>query len=179
MAGEGALIIPIPSAAKLVAAVRRRVGLEGELELPPHVTVLYPFAPPPYSESMLDDLAQVFLNVQPFRFALNSVNRFDWNVIYLSPAPEEPFSKLTRALEAAFPHYPAYGGAFASVIPHLTVVEDESRRVMRRAARELQAAIPFQAAASSVSLVGRAAGEATWATYRAFELAESGYEEST
>jgi hypothetical protein len=175
MSPDGALIVPIPLAEPVIVDVRGQLGLTEELELPPHISVLYPFAPPPYDESMLDDLSQCFLSIPRFDFALSSVNSFDWRVIYLSPDPEGPFATLTKSVEGMFPEYPAYGGAFASVIPHLTVVEDESRRIMKRAARRLRAAIPIQATASSVLLVGRASAEAPWTTYREFELAESGY----
>lgn len=174
MAPDGALIVPIASAEPFISGVRSRVGLRDEMELPPHISVLYPFIPPPYSQSIVDDLSRLFLAIQRFDFALSSVNSFDGRVVYLSPDPEEPFAAMTKSVEGMFPDYPAYGGAFASVIPHLTVVEDEPRRIMKRAARELRAVVPIPAAAQSVLLVGRASQDAPWSTYQAFDLAQSG-----
>ena len=39
------------------------------------------------------------------------------------PEPAEPFRHLTRAVWAAFPDFPPYGGAFDGSVPHLTLAE--------------------------------------------------------
>jgi hypothetical protein len=37
--------------------------------------------------------------------------------------PDRPFIALTKAIEAAFPNYPHWGGEFEEVIPHLTLAD--------------------------------------------------------
>ena len=51
-----------------------------------------------------------------FAFQLTAVRRFP-NVVWLEPEPAEPFQRLTRALAAAFPDYPPYGGAHEAWCP--------------------------------------------------------------
>ena len=50
------------------------------------------------------------------------VGRFP-TVVYLAPEPSEPFDRLTEAIDARFPDFPPYAGAFDGVIPHLTITE--------------------------------------------------------
>ena len=65
-------------------------------------------------------------------------------VLYIAPEPDGPFRELTDALAQAFPEHPPYDGAFAEVVPHLTVAwhhdapVDEIRADVAGASRSLR-----------------------------------------
>ena len=70
--------------------------------------------------------------------------RTDWfgeDVLSLAPEPAGPFRALTAAVHAAFPQYPPFGGAFADVIPHLTVGDRPEGGIS--ALRAAQAQLPM------------------------------------
>lgn len=60
-------------------------------------------------------------------------------MLWLAPEPAAPFAALTAAVHAAFPQYPPFGGAFAEVIPHLTVGDrpEGGPRALRAAEAEV------------------------------------------
>ena len=125
-----------------------------------HVTVLAPFR----HASGLDDntlaaLDRLFAAHEPFTFELTSVERFDDGTVYLAPVPAEPFAALTAAVVARFPEHQPYGGAFGTVVPHLTVGRDV----------ECDVALPIRAEARTVVLVERGA-DLRWHVRHSFAL---------
>ena len=93
------------------------------LGVPPHVTLLFPFMPaaalaPPVRRA----LAEIAAAVEPFDARFGAVGRFP-GIVYLVPEPGQRFTALTDAIATRFPAYQPYEGAFAEVIPHLTLVE--------------------------------------------------------
>jgi 2'-5' RNA ligase len=125
-----------------------------------HVTVLAPFR----HGSALDDealaaLTRVFAPHRPFEFELTRVERFEDGTVYLAPVPAKPFVALTHAVTTRFPDHRPYGGAFATVVPHLTVGRDVDCRVP----------LPIRAEARSVALVQRG-DDLRWHTRRSFAL---------
>jgi len=56
------------------------------------------------------------------RSSLAAVRRFP-RVLYLAPEPAAPFVAMTEACARRWPEHPPYAGAFADVIPHLTLAE--------------------------------------------------------
>ena len=89
------------------------------------MTILFPFAP--VEQLDLDALAALFATHAAFDFELESVGRFDPPVTYLAPEPAAPFLALTDDVCALWPDYPPYEGAFATVVPHLTVGHGDVR----------------------------------------------------
>jgi hypothetical protein len=49
-------------------------------------------------------------------------------VLWLAPDDPAPFRELTDRVYAAFPEHPPFAGAFADVVPHLTVGHRRPRR---------------------------------------------------
>ncbi len=115
------LIVPVPGAKELIAACNDSLGITSAAEIPPHITVIYPFVPP----SRMDDrcegcLAEIFARTLPFTFALEELGHFP-GVTWLRPTPAPSFEALTEAVVGAFPHYPPYRGAYEATVHHLTV----------------------------------------------------------
>jgi 2'-5' RNA ligase superfamily protein len=133
--------------------------------MPAHVTILYPFlSPNAIARSVERDLELALAPFPPFRFRLVRVERFP-GVLYLEPDPAHQFVELTSAVHARWPNHPPYGGAFADVIPHLTVVQG---REPPELAHELEKALPIEAEASEVCLMAQRGRK--WSLVRRFPL---------
>jgi len=121
---ETAVLVPVTAAERVVSPHRSRLDGAAALGVPAHVTVLFPFVPPPLiTPGVVDALATAVATVSAFGCEFNGTSWFGEDVLYLAPRPDEPFRALTRAVCAAFPGYLPYGGAFADTIPHLTIGE--------------------------------------------------------
>jgi 2'-5' RNA ligase len=112
--------------------------------VPAHVTLLFPFMPAAeLTDAVREQVAAIIAAEPAFSFVLERVNRWP-DVVWLAPAPAEPFRKLTAALQAAFPDYPAYGGVHPEVVPHLTIAQDARPDWLAAAERALPAMLPVR-----------------------------------
>lgn len=115
-----ALIVPVLDAEPVVAAWLRRdrVDFDGA---PLHVTVMFPFLPArSVSAAEEESVAELARGIRPFQFALARLGRFP-GVLYLAPEPAAPFVGITEQIQLRWPSCRPYGGAYDSVIPHMTV----------------------------------------------------------
>lgn len=131
MPSESAIVIPVPEAESLVGKLRSLYDPVASLGLPAHITLLYPFAPPSRVGSEIEALRQLFRKLHSFEFALTEFRRFPATA-YLHPEPADRFIELTRMLPERWPDFPPYGGAFSTVIPHLTVADRSEGDVLDR-----------------------------------------------
>jgi 2'-5' RNA ligase len=131
---ETAIVALVPELATLVPETPRG--------MPPHVTLLYPFAEDEAVGPLLPELAGVFERFAPFEASFAEVRRWP-ETLYLEPDPADAFIALTEALVAAFPDYPPYGGIHDEVVPHLTVAHGDAAGFDELAAR-LRPALPVR-----------------------------------
>lgn len=164
---ESAVIIPIPSAEKVVAGHRRDLDVAASWGVPAHVTVLYPFMPP----STLDDdvisrLAAVMRSARAFECTFSRCGWFGEDVLWLAPDPDRPFRDLTLAVTHEFPDYPPYGGAFDELVPHLTVGELQRGTVaqLRAAEAAVTAKLPVNARIDHALLIAGTREPNSWRT---------------
>lgn len=109
-----AVLVPVPEAERVVSRHRARLDAAAALGVPAHVTVLYPFVPPSaITPVTLESLARAVASMGAFGCQFLATGWFGPDVLWLAPEPGEPFRTLTRAVAAAFPGYPPYGGAYA------------------------------------------------------------------
>jgi 2'-5' RNA ligase len=159
------LIVPVP-AAKPALEVSSALDDAGAGDLPPHITLLYPFLPTRVidhaAESAVAEIASAFTT---FRFSLVRVASFP-GVLYLEPRPDGPFLELTEAYRSRWPEFPPYGGAFDEVIPHLTVTTGSQPPGL---ASRLAGLLPIEATASEVWLVGQER-DGRWSTRKRCSL---------
>lgn len=86
-----------------------------------HVTLLGPWVAAPTAAD-LARVAEVLTGVAAFDLELVAVEEFPDGVIHLRAEPAVQLRDLTRALHAAYPDHPPYGGAFGDdLTPHLTL----------------------------------------------------------
>ncbi len=157
VAGESAVIVPV-QVPVAVARLRDRMDPSAAQGVPAHVTLIYPFMP---VELLTDDVrrsvAQIIAAEPVFPLTFAAVGRWP-NVVYLVPAPAEPFRRLTLALAAAFPDYPPYEGAHPDVVPHMTIAQDVADDYYAAAQHALPAMLPLRDVAREAWLIGHMPG---------------------
>jgi 2'-5' RNA ligase len=162
-AAETGLVVPVPAATTAVAPWRERLDPTAVHGVPAHITVLYPFVPPPaLTPAVTSRLGALFASARPFDFALRRIGWFGDDVVYLAPDPPEPFVALTRLVADAYPEHPPYEGAYAEITPHLTIGSGP-RAELRRAADAVRTSLPIRARAGDVWLmVGTSSPTGRW-----------------
>jgi 2'-5' RNA ligase len=158
--------MPVPTAGPALATALGGKAPDDSGDLPPHITVLYPFVPADAIDPALEAaVVDVLAGVAPFRFRLARVSSFP-GVIYLAPDPVEPFRELTEAFCARWPEFPPYGGEFDEIVPHLTVSIGD---VPSGLVASLERLLPIEANAREVWLLTQGADH-RWTTRKKFHL---------
>jgi 2'-5' RNA ligase len=163
---ETALVVLIPELEPLIGDWRRHYTGDGARGMPPHVTLIYPFADSSAVDERLEAVGRVLEDFAPFEIALRETARFP-EVLYLQPQPAEPFVAMTEALADAVPEFPPYGGEFDAIVPHATVAQSDDE-TLTAIESELVAQLPVQARIERAWLVENA--PAGWRRHTAFPL---------
>jgi 2'-5' RNA ligase len=118
---ETAVVIAFPELSPVVDEWRERTSADRtSMGIPPHVTLLHPFAPAEAIDDCVERLGELFAAVPIFEVTFRELRRWP-GMLYLAPEPPEPFASLTEAIVERWPAYPPYEGIHETVIPHLTV----------------------------------------------------------
>jgi len=126
--------------------------------VPPHVTILSPFIDvEDLDRVVIARVGEIVAGVPAFDVGFEAVRRWPASelgtgVVWLEPAPAEPFVALTRAIWAAFPDYPPYGRSDDDLEAHLTIAIDNPAR-FDAAEAEASRLVPFRRRASAVALL--------------------------
>src|SRR5207237_225866 len=121
--------------------------------VPAHVTVMVPFLPPGELDAgLIGELRALLAEVEPFRFCLDGVGWFGRSVLYLAPAPAEPFVALTERVIDAFGTAP-YNGEYDTIVPHLTVAHASDGVELAPVAEVLAGALPLDCRAEELWLM--------------------------
>lgn len=167
------LLVPVAADA-LVADFRRRHHAASVASgLPPHITVLFPFARGVnVARDRGAELAAHFAAIEPFEATLTCVRWFD-HFVWLAPEPCERFVDLLTATRNRFPGSAAHEEMLRAPEPHLTiaaVAEDEStENVVASARSELKPHLPFHFTVDSVWLF-ESQEDRTWRMSSRFQL---------
>jgi 2'-5' RNA ligase len=169
---QSALGVLVPEAEALVKPFRDRYDPSAAEGVPAHITTLVPFKrPETISAEVLDTLQHLFARFARFTFSLTEVRRFP-DVLYLAPMPDTPFKALTQAVTDHFPDTPPYGGAFAEVIPHLTLAQVADAAQLNQIAQDFEQAsrgrLPIAATVTEVVLLDNMTGR--WQSRAHFAL---------
>lgn len=149
---QSGLIVPIELPAPL-AAIRADFGAKTSPGLPAHVTILFPFIPVgDLDPSVGAALTELTAETEPFRARFDQVQRQD-EMVWLLPVQAGPFLELTAAVVGRWPAYQPYGGAFDSVIAHVTLVESGSAAIARATSATLEDG-PFDVLVEELLLIG-------------------------
>ena len=166
---QSALIVPALELVPFVGSFRQRYDPGAAAGVPPHVTVMYPFLDPPrLTSEVLAQLARLVMDRQAFKYSVVDVREFEGGVLYLAPEPADPFMALTESVGRTFEVTP-YGGAHATVVPHVTVAQTATDVERARIADILKRSLPQAALAAEIwLLVG--SNERGWRKHRAISL---------
>ncbi len=168
---KSALLVPIPDVASFVESWRDELDPAAKRGIPPHVTVLFPLAPPAEIDGpMIELLSAVTSTFNRFSFSFNSTMWFDERVVYLAPRPDDGFRKLSRALQAAFPQYPPYGGKYEDPLPHLTIGDGADFKRMAEAEHAIRSSLPLSVTATEVWLMSGGMPPNSWSLSERFPL---------
>lgn len=170
------MLLVCPQAEPVVSRQRLRHDAAARDGVPAHVTVLYPFKP----LELLDDedhrrLEALFATADAFVLRGSRTGWFDDRVVFVAPDDPAPVRELTARVVEAFPDFPPYRGAFAEVIPHLTIGHDHPIDVLRRDEQEVQPGLPFDQPFDHVELWSGPAVDgredaAAWRSVRSYPL---------
>ena len=125
----------MPSAVVVRAALplalerlRRRRVLSATVGVPAHATLLHPFIEPEdLDPAVRGRLREVAADHPPFDYRLDRMAEWP-DAIYVAVDPVEPFARLQRDLQAAFPKWPIYGaGTDFEYEPHITVADRQGK----------------------------------------------------
>jgi 2'-5' RNA ligase len=163
---ETAIVVLFPELETLVGSIRATSTEDGARAMPPHVTLIFPFADTVRVDEQLPAVRNVLAGFRPFDVSFAAIARWP-ETLYLVPSPAEPLVAMTEALANAFPEHPPYGGAFDEIVPHLTVAHGASDEFDGIAA-ELSPALPLRARVERAWLMAHETGG--WRRHTAFPL---------
>ena len=66
----------------------------------------------------------MFGTLQPFELEFRSAGQFE-RTLFLMPSPVDEIVALIDTLVRRWPEHPPYGGIHDTIVPHLTVADDE------------------------------------------------------
>ncbi len=152
-AHESVLLIPALEMVPAVEEFRVRYDPSSRAGVPPHITIIYPFLnPDQLTNHKLGELDRLLETVEAFEYRLNAVREFEQGVLYLAPHPVQPFMRVTNLVSQHFNVLP-YGGAFPTLVPHLTVIQSAPERERRRIRALLKGVLPRSGRASEAWLM--------------------------
>lgn len=133
------LILAVPGLTAAVEAWRAAVLPGARLDVPPHLTVLYPWVRREPTDDDRRRVAEAAGHVRPFVITFRDVGTFP-GFVWLRPEPSGAVHAVHRAMASAFAEFPPYAGEHPDVIPHLTVATcdpDETEALAATAAAVL------------------------------------------
>lgn len=134
--------------------LRRRRVFSATVGVLAHATLLHPFIEPEsLGPSVRRRLREIAANHPPFDYRL--ARMAEWpDAVYVAVEPVEPFVRLHRDLQAAFPGWPIYGaGADFEFEPHITVADRQGK--LEPGVREDRAwdALPLPARTEAIDVI--------------------------
>ena len=143
MEWESAVLVAVPEVAvwtdRWRSASMRESGRSLAEHVPPHVTVLVPWAKPD-DAAALGRLAEVAGSLEPVEIGFGSAGLFPNGTVFLEPSPD--LRPMVRAVLRAFPELPPYDGDHPDPHPHLTVSSAGGAAVLAEVEAALAAGPP-------------------------------------
>jgi 2'-5' RNA ligase len=174
---ESAIIIVAPHEVQTVAVpILRRYLLDELLQVPPHITLLYPFAAFVDLYEATTRVRKLCASVPTFEITLDGYGEFP-GAIFMNLADPAPVKSLFQTLSNAFPQYPPYGGRFGPDLhPHLTVAQFEDESEQQAAFKKLPKYPPLTFTVMNVHVIyGASKSGMPWITYDVIPLGANLY----
>ena len=147
-----ALVVVVPEAEPVIGRWRGELDPSARRGMPPHITVLYPWAPlDELDDGQLEELGAIVATVPSFTVSLNDIQRFP-QTLWLGPYPTDPFVRLTTGVEQRWPAYEPYSGRFSAIVPHLSIGDAVDPDALGHVVAEVSPRLPIEAKVASVAL---------------------------
>lgn len=165
-----AVVIMAPPTVQAIAApLMRQYAPDDYQRVPPHITLLYPFAPYDRLDETLPRLHEACLDIAPFEVTVQGYGAFP-GVIYMQPVNPEAVQAVFRQLYATFPEYPPYNGQFGhDLTPHMTVGTFADEAAQQAASLPLYEPLSWQVNRLHV-IYGTVQEKLPWLTYDVVRL---------
>ena len=158
------IVVRLPPA---LDALRRRLIADASQGVPPHITLLYPFAEPAQiSAAVLDAVAGIAAGHPPLAVRLTEGRRWP-DTLYAAVEPEPPLTALQARLAGAFPSLPLYGGEHLFE-PHVSIGEGPAVHAPGALDDPAWATLPVGEQVTDVDLITKVDGR--WDTRHQFRL---------
>jgi 2'-5' RNA ligase len=135
--------------------LRRRFVHNAADGVPAHMTLLHPFVEPDeLGAEVRASLGAIAARHRPFDYRLSGMATWPL-AVYVAVRPVDPFVRLQRDLQAAFPEFPIYGEPDDfRFVPHVTIADRDHVTEPGLAADRAWAALPRPARATAIELIG-------------------------
>lgn len=161
-------MLPVPDAEAAVGTWRKRFDPSASQGMPAHITVLFPFLSiERIGGEGVHTLRRLFAATPALSLRLSQFGSFP-HVLFLRPEPATPLVGLTRRVVERWPQAPPYAGAFAEVVPHLTVAMDVDDAAAVHIRAEIERALPIDTVVSEAWLMAYTGGR--WSPVETFSL---------
>ena len=166
---QTAVVIAFPELSPIVDEWRERTSDDRtSIGIPPHVTLLHPFAPAEIVGESLDDLRALFAATPVFDVSFRELRRWP-DMAYLAPDTPEPFARLIEAIVRGWPDYPPYEGIHETVIPHLTVAYGDDA-LLGEVEADIAPKLPIEAHVIEAVLLEELEPDGRWGERASFPL---------
>lgn len=121
---ESALVIPV-ALPEILERIRRQYDPVAQ-DLPPHLSLLVPFAERPADQTVDSRLRRVARRFMPLALKAQSVGAFlgeGLDTIYLVLCVHPELQNMMDMVFAEFPEHPPYAGKHDEIIPHVTLAQ--------------------------------------------------------
>ncbi|MEV5980289.1 2'-5' RNA ligase family protein [Streptomyces sp. NPDC052114] len=146
-----------------------------QVDVPAHVTVLYPFLNTSrFSPATHAELTDLFAAHAPFTLSFTEFRRYP-GVLYLPPDPDAPVRALTKCLTERWPEAVPYRGIFTPPLdPHLTLANHEGPDTYEAAYDALESRLaphlPLVSRVGTVRLIVTDGPGTGWRNLRTYRL---------
>lgn len=135
---QSSIDISLPELSDLTCKWRDKTVDVAQIGVPPHITLLWPWCPPPITNEYIERLETVIEPIKAFTIVFNSVSTFGSSVIYLNLQNKTEVKGLMNLVGDAFPEYPIYENKVEDPQPHLTVSKPKSQEEFSQHLEEIQ-----------------------------------------
>lgn len=168
--GQTGLVVPVPAANALLAAVGAQYPGTVREGVPAHVSLLYPFvAAAELDEQVADALGELLAEQTPMPVQFAECYRHD-GFVALRPDPIDGLHELVKKTRHRWPDVVPYEGVYGDVEPHLTVAMRCSEETALAIEQEVTAQLPISAELREAWLV---AFEGQWTLRGQFKFGAS------
>jgi 2'-5' RNA ligase len=158
MGGHTGLVLLMPVTDRVVERWRQRYDPVASFGMPAHVTVVYPWKPAvDITAADHAALRRLSGSLPGIEVTFERFGRFE-RTLWLDPQPAGPIVDLVERVVTEWPEYPPFAGAFARVVPHLTLADGRDPETLTDVVADVEARLPLRESTRHLSLMRFDAG---------------------